>query len=65
MASSTPAALTPGQRLRRLPGALQQNTRNIQTSVRVVATAGQAGDCPQALVLLAGLDTQMVIADTS
>ena len=34
-------------------------------AVRLVATAGQAGDCPQALVLLVGLDTQMVIADTS
>jgi len=42
MASSTPAALTPGQRLRRLPGALQQNTRNIQTSVRVVANDWEA-----------------------
>ena len=34
-------------------------------AVRLVATAGQAADCPQALGLLAGLDTQMVIADTS
>ena len=34
-------------------------------AVRLVATAGQAGDCPQALDLLAGLDTRMVIADTS
>ena len=34
-------------------------------AVRLVATAGQAGDCPQALGLLAGLDTRMVIADTS
>ena len=34
-------------------------------AVRLVATAGQAGDCPQALGLLAGLDTRMVVADTS
>ena len=34
-------------------------------AVRLVATAGQAGDCPQALSLLNGLDTRMVIADTS
>ena len=33
-------------------------------AVRLVATAGQAGDCPQALGLLAGLDTRMVVADT-
>ena len=34
-------------------------------AVRLVATAGQASDCPQALALLEGLDTRMVIADTS
>ena len=34
-------------------------------AMRLVATAGQAGDCPQALGLLAGLDAHMVIADTS
>jgi transposase len=33
--------------------------------VRLVATAGQASDCPQARALLEGLDTRMVIADTS
>jgi len=33
--------------------------------VRLVATAGQAGDCPQAPALLAGLNTPVVIADTS
>ena len=37
----------------------------LSNAVRLVATAGQAGDCPQALGLLAGLDPQMVIADTS
>ena len=34
-------------------------------AVRLVATAGQAGDCPQALGLLAGLDPRRRIADTS
>jgi len=34
-------------------------------AVRLVATAGQAGDCPQALGLLAGLDPRRLIADTS
>ena len=34
-------------------------------AVRLIATAGQAGDCPQALPLLEGLETERVIADTS
>ncbi len=34
-------------------------------ALRLVATAGQAGDCPQALTLLAELEPEMVIADTS
>jgi len=34
-------------------------------AVRLVATAGQAGDYPQALGLLEDLDTRLVIADTS
>ena len=42
MASLTPAALTPGQRLWRLPGALQQDTRNIQMGVRVVVNDWEA-----------------------
>ena len=40
-------------------------TDALGNAVRLVATAGQAGDCPRALPLLAGLDTPMVIADTS
>ena len=31
--------------------------------VRLLVTAGQAGDCPQTLPLLAGLDPKQVIAD--
>lgn len=34
-------------------------------SLRLLATPGQAGDCPQALPLLEGLAPNMVIADTS
>ena len=34
-------------------------------AVRLMATVGQAGDCPQALGSLEGLDTRLVIADTS
>ena len=33
--------------------------------VRLLATGGQAGDCPQALALLADLSPSQVIADTS
>ena len=33
-------------------------------AVRLIATPGQAGDCPQAQPLLAGLETGLVIADT-
>ena len=40
-------------------------TDALGNAVRLVATAGQAGDCPQARGLLSGLDTRMVIADTS
>ena len=40
-------------------------TDALGNAVRLVATAGPAGDCPQALGLLNGLDTRMVIADTS
>ena len=34
-------------------------------AVRLVATVGQAGDCLRARGLREGLDTRMVIADTS
>lgn len=34
-------------------------------AVRLRATAGQAGDCPQALPLLAGLKPAKVLADTA
>ena len=44
---------------------IQACTGALGNAVRLVATAGQAGDCPQALGLLNGLDTRMVIADTS
>ena len=40
-------------------------TDALGNAVRLVATAGQAGDCPQARALLAGLDTPMVVTDTS
>ena len=39
--------------------------QSLGNAVRLVATAGQAADCLQALSLLNGLDTRMVIADTS
>lgn len=38
---------------------------SLGNALRLVATAGQAGDCPQALALLADLEPGMVIADTS
>ncbi len=34
-------------------------------AVRLLATGGQAGDCPQALPLLAGLHPGKVLADTA
>ena len=34
-------------------------------AVRLLATPGQAGDCPQALPLLAGLEPGKVLADTA
>ena len=34
-------------------------------AVRLLATPGQAGDCPQALPLLAGLQPGKVLADTA
>ena len=40
-------------------------TDALGNAVRLLATAGQAGDCPQAPALLAGLDTPMAVADTS
>ena len=40
-------------------------TDALGNAVRLVATAGQVGDYPQVLALLAGLDTRMGIADTS
>ena len=33
--------------------------------MRLIATPGQANDCPQALALLEGLPAKQVIADTS
>ncbi len=40
-------------------------TDALGNAVRLLATAGQAGDCPHALALLKGLKTGQVIADTS
>lgn len=37
----------------------------IHVCLDALGNAGQASDCPQALGLLAGLDTHLVIADTS
>ena len=40
-------------------------TDALGNAVRLLATGGQAGDCPQALALLEGVETGQVIADTS
>jgi len=40
-------------------------TNALGNALRLIATTGQAGDCPQALGLLNGLNMRMVIADTS
>lgn len=40
-------------------------TDALGNAVRLLATGGQAGDCPQALALLEGVQTGQVIADTS
>ena len=40
-------------------------TDALGNAVRLVATGGQAGDCPQAIGLLEGLSPGQVIADTS
>ena len=38
---------------------------SLGNAVRLMATAGQAGDSPQALPLLAGLEPDQVLADTA
>lgn len=38
---------------------------SLGNAVRLIATAGQAGDSPQALPLLAGLEPGKVLADTA
>ncbi len=40
-------------------------TDALSNAVRLIATGGQAGDCPQALPLLAGLHPGKVLADTA
>ena len=40
-------------------------TDALGNAVRLIATGGQAGDCPQALPLLAGLKPGKVLADTA
>jgi transposase len=40
-------------------------TDALGNAVRLLATGGQAGDCPQALPLLAGLKPGKVLADTA
>jgi transposase len=40
-------------------------TDALGNAVRLIATGGQAGDCPQALPLLAGLQPGKVLADTA
>ena len=40
-------------------------TEALGNAVRLIATGGQAGDCPQALPLLKGLQPGKVLADTA
>ena len=40
-------------------------TEALGNAVRLIATGGQAGDCPQALPLLEGLQPGKVLADTA
>ena len=40
-------------------------TEALGNAVRLIATGGQAGDCPQALHLLKGLQPGKVLADTA
>ena len=40
-------------------------TEALGNAVRLIATSGQAGDCPQALPLLEGLQSGKVLADTA
>ena len=40
-------------------------TEALGNAVRLIATCGQAGDCPQALPLLKGLQPGKVLADTA
>jgi transposase len=39
--------------------------RGLGCPVRLILTAGQAGDAPQAIPLVEGLDAEVVIADTA
>ena len=44
---------------------IHAGTEALGNAVRLIATGGQAGDCPQALPLLEGLQPGKVLADTA